>query len=85
MTISRREARESSRHADRSARAICDDGRYGKRVAGRTLRVYESVDARLVFDDMEALLRLQARMRARAPCRRARSAETEDRKCAAGR
>lgn len=50
---------ESSRHADISARAIRDDGRYGKRVAGRMLRVYESVDARLVFDDMEALLRLQ--------------------------
>ena len=49
---------ESSVYVERQARRLIDDGSYGDEVPGRSLRVYESVDARLTFDDMEALLEL---------------------------
>ena len=49
---------ESSAYAERPARVILNDGRYGSEIPGRSLRVYESVDARLTFEDMEALFAL---------------------------
>ncbi len=50
---------ESSAYAEHPARAILNDGRYGSEIAGRSLRVYATVDARLTFEDMEALFALQ--------------------------
>ena len=46
---------------DPSARQIeqLKGGRYGKEIPRRKIRVFESVDARLTFDDMESLLALQ--------------------------
>ena len=52
---------ESSRYRDRTARRIGADGRYGAEIPGRTVRVYEEVDARLTFADMLAKLRMHAR------------------------
>jgi hypothetical protein len=51
---------QSSRFSSRPARAIGDDCRYGKEIPGRSIGVYELLDARLTFDDMEALLKLMA-------------------------
>ena len=45
---------ESSVYAEHPARAILKDGRYGREIAERRLRVYATVDARLTFEDMEA-------------------------------
>lgn len=56
---------ESSRYREVSARRILNDGRYGEEVAGRTVRVYEQLDVRLVFGDFLALLKLQATLRRR--------------------
>lgn len=53
-------SRESSLSVDRIARAIGDDGRYGTEIPGRMVRVYETLDARLTFDDFFALLALHA-------------------------
>lgn len=51
---------ESSTARDITARRILPDGRYGEEVPGRTLRVYETLDARLVFEDFEALMEIHA-------------------------
>lgn len=51
---------ESSRYRDVPARRVLDDGRYGDEIAGRLLRVYEQLDARLVFGDFLALLKAHA-------------------------
>lgn len=53
-------SRESSRASDRPARRILGDGRYGAEIPGRTIRVYQTLDARLTFGDFIALLRLHA-------------------------
>lgn len=52
---------ESSRYENRTAQRIADDFRYGAMVPGRTIRVFESLDVRLAFEDLFALLQLQAR------------------------
>lgn len=51
---------ESSRSRQLQARRIRADGHYGDIVPGRTVRVFDMLDARLTFDDMLALFRLQA-------------------------
>lgn len=51
---------ESSRSIDQPARRIQDDFRYGAAIAGRTIRVFQTLDARLTFADFLALLRLHA-------------------------
>jgi hypothetical protein len=51
---------ESSRYRELPARRILLDGRYGATIPGRSLRVYEQLDARLVFGDFLALLKRQA-------------------------
>jgi hypothetical protein len=51
---------ESSRYREVAARRILRDGRYGAAIAGRTVRVYEQLDARLTFGDFLALLKRQA-------------------------
>jgi hypothetical protein len=51
---------ESSHYRELPARRILRDGRYGAAIAGRSLRVYEQLDARLVFGDFLALLKRQA-------------------------
>lgn len=56
---------ESSRYVDRAARRLLPDGRYGEELSGRSVRVWESVDARLVFADFLARLRLHAAGRKR--------------------
>ncbi len=50
---------ESSVYEERPAKVILKDGRYGREIPGRSVRVYASVDARLTFEDMEALFALQ--------------------------
>jgi hypothetical protein len=52
---------ESSRHSDMPARHIAGDLGYGSPIPGRTIRVYDQLDARLTFADFLALLRLHAR------------------------
>jgi hypothetical protein len=51
---------ESSRAVDLPARRIEEDFRYGPEISGRTIRVFEQLDARLTFGDFLALLRMQA-------------------------
>lgn len=51
---------ESSTARDLPARRILPDGRYGAPVPGRKVRVYETLDARLVFDDFDALMAIHA-------------------------
>lgn len=51
---------ESSTARDIPARRILLDGRYGEEVPGRTLQVYETLDARLVFEDFFALMEIHA-------------------------
>lgn len=51
---------ESSRYRDVTARRILRDGRYGAAIPGRSMRVYEQLDARLTFGDFLALLKRQA-------------------------
>ena len=51
---------ESSSYVNRAARRIEADLHYGAEIPGRSVRVFESVDARLVFADFLALLRLHA-------------------------
>ena len=57
---------ESSRYAERPARRIGVDGAYGQEIAGRTVRVYEQIDTRLMFADFLAQLRLHASRRGAA-------------------
>ncbi len=52
---------ESSRFADQPAHRLVSDSAYGEKIAGRTVRVWEQLDARLVFADFLAKLRLHAR------------------------
>jgi hypothetical protein len=52
---------ESSTAIDRTARRIAPDLSYGAELPGRTIRVFEQLDARLTFDDFFALMRLHAR------------------------
>ena len=52
---------ESSHYVERPAQRILPDGRYGRAVPGRTLRVFETLDVRLAFADFFALMRLHAR------------------------
>ncbi|MCS6947101.1 MAG: nucleoside hydrolase, partial [Steroidobacteraceae bacterium] len=54
---------ESSAYEDRAAQRILPDLAYGDAIAGRGIRVYRTVDARLTFDDMLALLHLQRQRR----------------------
>lgn len=51
---------ESSSFVDRPAQRINADGSYGAVIATRTLRVYETLDARLTFEDFLSLMRLHA-------------------------
>ncbi|ALK95463.1 twin-arginine translocation pathway signal protein [Massilia sp. WF1] len=51
---------ESSRYRELPARRILRDGRYGAAMPGRSIRVYEQLDARLTFGDFLALLKRQA-------------------------
>lgn len=51
---------ESSRYRELPARRILDDFRYGSQIPGRSIRVFEQLDARLTFADFLALLRLQS-------------------------
>lgn len=51
---------ESSTSREIPARRIRDNGHYGEVVHGRRVRAFETLDARLTFDDMLALFRLQA-------------------------
>lgn len=48
---------ESSRSRQLPARRIATESRYGAAVPGRTIKVFETLDARLTFDDMLALFR----------------------------
>ena len=52
---------ESSRSTEVDARSIQPDCHYGAVVPGRRVRLFETVDARLTFDDMLALFRLHAK------------------------
>lgn len=49
---------ESSASRNVPAQAILPDGRYGAPVPGRELRVFDTLDARLTFEDFLSLLRL---------------------------
>lgn len=51
-------SQESSLSVERLARRILPDGRYGEEIAGRNIRVFETLDARLTFEDFFALLAL---------------------------
>lgn len=51
---------ESSVAVERTARRIMPDFSYGEEIAGRKIRVFERLDARLCFDDFLALMRLHA-------------------------
>lgn len=51
---------ESSSAHDVAARRILPDLRYGAALPGRTIRVFDTVDARLTFADLLARLRLHA-------------------------
>lgn len=51
---------ESSRSVEIDARRILPDLTYGEAIAGRKVRVFETLDARLCFDDFLALMRLHA-------------------------
>jgi inosine-uridine nucleoside N-ribohydrolase len=46
----------SSDYTDRTAHWINDDGSYGDPMNGRTVRVYDRIDTRLMFEDFFALL-----------------------------
>lgn len=52
---------ESSRFVDRPALRLASDSAYGAEIAGRTIRVFEQLDARLTFADFLAKMRLQAK------------------------
>lgn len=52
---------ESSGAVDRLGRRINPDMTYGAELPGRTIKVYERLDARLCFDDFFALMQLHAR------------------------
>lgn len=52
---------ESSRSIEVDARRILPDLTYGEAIPGRKVRVFETLDARLTFDDFVALMRLHAR------------------------
>jgi hypothetical protein len=52
---------ESSSYRDRPRQRILDDCRYGDEIAEETVRVFETLDARLILGDFLALLRLHAR------------------------
>ena len=52
---------DTSRASDRPGRRILADLTYGEEIAGRTIRVFDTIDTRLTFDDFVALLRLNAR------------------------
>lgn len=53
-------SQESSNFTDRPALRIKDDCSYGEAVAGRSVRVFETLDARLTFEDFLALMRMHA-------------------------
>lgn len=52
---------ESSRYRDLPARRILPDFTYGTEIDGRSIRVFETLDARLTLADFLAKLRLHAR------------------------
>lgn len=54
-------SQESSTHVDLPARGIKPDCTYGEEIAGRTVRVFRTLDARLTFGDFFALMRLHAK------------------------
>lgn len=47
---------ESSTSIDLPARRLGEDGHYGAQIPGRTIKVFTTLDARLAFDDLFALL-----------------------------
>lgn len=51
-------SQESSLSVERLARRINPDGSYGEEIAGRMLRVFDTLDARLTFEDFLALMAL---------------------------
>lgn len=51
---------ESSRFVDRPARRITNEASYGEEIAGRSVRVFEQIDTRLVMADFLAQLRLHS-------------------------
>jgi len=51
---------ESSHYTETTARRIGPDCTYGEPIAGRTIRIYDTLDARLTFSDFTALMRLHA-------------------------
>jgi hypothetical protein len=51
---------ESSTFTDRTAQRILDDLRYGDPIPGRSVRVYDTLDARITFEDFLARLRLHS-------------------------
>lgn len=53
-------SQESSVALDRPALRIKEDCTYGELVPDRTIRVYETLDARLTFEDFLSLMHLQA-------------------------
>jgi len=60
-------SQESSVHRDQPAHRITSTLAYGDAIPGRTVRVYETLDARLTFADFLAHLRRNAREGAAAP------------------
>jgi hypothetical protein len=60
-------SQESSTHRDQQARRIMSSFQYGDAIPGRTVRVYETLDARLTFADFLAHLRRNARETGAAP------------------
>lgn len=49
---------ETSKSLSQTARKIMDDGRYGEEIAGRPLKVFETLDARLAMEDFLSLVSL---------------------------
>lgn len=54
-------SQESSSFTDRPAQRILPDLRYGEAIDGRSIRVFDTLDARLTFEDFLSLMRLHAR------------------------
>lgn len=52
---------ESSSFTDRPAQQILPDFSYGPAIGGRSVRVFDTLDARLTFEDFLSLMRLHAR------------------------
>lgn len=53
-------SQESSAFTDRPAQRTLPDFTYGEPIPGRTIRVFDTLDARLTFEDFLSLMRLHA-------------------------